>query len=297
MLDGCHFHITLPIDLWSEATVQLGEEALVLVADTAGGKECTKALAAVNLAMSHLGLKQMGAALSLTSPLPRGKGMASSTADVAAAIAATAAATGRYVQPSDIARLALHIEPTDGLMFPGLALFDHRDGRLMESLGEPPPMAVLVLEFAGAVDSVAFNRVDRRPALEARQPQWREVVGMVRSGIASKDVALIGQAASLDSLTYEAVVPRPELPALLQLAKDTGAAGVNIAHSGTVAGLLFPPDQDRLAYAAERARETLPGTAGLERAYTSRVVSGGLRLAGSQRVVSRSSAALQQPVR
>lgn len=77
------------------------------------------------------------------------KGMASSTAEVAASIEATALALGKEINKSDVARIALSIEPTDGCFFPGIVLFDHREGKLYESLGNPPPLDTLVLDFGG----------------------------------------------------------------------------------------------------------------------------------------------------
>ena len=44
----------------------------------------------------------------------------------------------------------------------------------------------------------------------------------------------------------------------MKLAKDAGALGVNVAHSGTVIGLLFDADAERITWAAHSARQRLP---------------------------------------
>ena len=44
-------------------------------------------------------------------------------------------------------RHRLGVEPTDGVMVPGLAMFDHREGRIKDSLGPPPPMEIVAIDF------------------------------------------------------------------------------------------------------------------------------------------------------
>ena len=86
--------------------------------------------------------------------------MASSTADIVAAIGVAAAALNAETSIFQQAELALSIEPSDGVLLPGIALFDQKRGQMARSLGAPPDMRVLVLEFAGVVDSESFNAVD-----------------------------------------------------------------------------------------------------------------------------------------
>ena len=136
MLDGVVCMVTCPIDLRSTATVQLSPGDGVVQAPS----DSPKAKLAVQATLTVLGEAKTDARLHLDSPLPRGKGMASSTADVSAAIAATASAAGRELAPEQIAEIALAIEPSDGVMFPGIVLFDHRKGRVSRVLGPPPPM-------------------------------------------------------------------------------------------------------------------------------------------------------------
>ncbi len=119
----------------------------------AGPTNAPKARRAVALTLDFLGRRDLDARLNLDSSLPRAKGMASSTADVAAAIGATAAALGTSFGPRQQADLALAVEPSDGVMLPGIALFDHLGGRIAQSLGQPPAMRVLALEFGDEIDT------------------------------------------------------------------------------------------------------------------------------------------------
>lgn len=277
-LAGQHFHVTCPIDIYATVSVDLYSGSNVVV----GPKDCPKAVHAVHLALEKLDANDTWAIVEVSDPLPRGKGMASSTADVAAAIAATGIAFGKPFDAMDIARLALQVEPSDGLMFPGIVAFDHRSGSMYEALGNPAPLRILILDFGGAVDTQMFNARDLGASLNQRETRWRESLALVREGLQSGDTRLIGHGATLDSITYAEVVTRPHLPGLLALAKDVGALGVNTAHSGTVMGLLFDLQAD-LSRPAREARARFPQ---LEGVYTQTIVAGGTREVARQDAVS-----------
>ncbi len=251
---GVHFHVTCPIDIYSEAVVEMDGAS----AHYRFPPGRTKSLAAVKKTLDFLGHEGASASLEIHSPLPLAKGMASSTADVAASIEATALALGKEISKSDIARVALSIEPTDGCFFPGIALFDHREGKLYESLGNPPPLDILVLDFGGEVDTMAFNRIDRSFLLRSLEPRFKEALAMARQGLKTGDTRLIGEAATLSSRTHQVVLFKPHLEAVIALAKETGAVGVNIAHSGTVIGVLLEKGKQEPEEIASFIRKHIP---------------------------------------
>lgn len=59
-------------------------------------------------------------------------------------------------------------------------------------------------------------------------------------------------------MAHQSVLPKPQLPGVLALGRDAGASGVNAAHSGTVLGLLFPDDAERVSWARRRAWKRVP---------------------------------------
>ncbi len=271
MLNNAVVMVTCPIDRFAKATVDISPgEGLV-----DGPSDCPKSIRAVELALEHLGRTDVNAVLSVESPIPRAKGMASSTADVLAAMTATAAALKAQLSVRQQAALALAVEPSDGTMFPGVALFDHRQGRVSRSLGDPPPMQVLVLEFNEKVDTAAFNSVDRRAEWESHSRPFAEALGMIALGMKAGDGRLIGQGATTNAIAYQEVFPNRHLEDVLSLGRTTGAVGVNVAHSGSVVGLLFLEDQSQFNWAAEQARLTLPG---LTAVHPHRLIGGGVRL-------------------
>lgn len=276
MLDGTPVMVTCPIDLFSIATVELSEGA----GRVHGPSTSSKASGAVAQTLAFLGRDDMDARLRLESQVPRKKGMASSTADVAAAIGATAAALKSQIEVRRQAELALAIEPSDGVMLPGVALFDHRSGRIARSLGQPPSMRVLVLEFSGVVDTEGFNAVDRDAELRRQEARFGEALALITAGLESGDEELIGRGATQSALAHQTVLPKPQLPTVLALSRAAGAVGVNVAHSGTVMGLLFSDDTERVTWASHQARNRLCGLAAV---HDRRIIGGGV-VQGSPRV-------------
>ena len=184
--------------------------------------------------------------------------MASSTADVAATIGATALALGRGLGPMEIAGLALSVEPSDGLMFPGVALFDHRRGLRAETLGPAPAMRVVVLDFGGSVDTVKFNGEEGIAPTPLEEECWRRSISLIRNGLRSGDLRLVGEGATLSARLLRRGPLGRHLAPVLGIVEQTGALGISLAHSGTVMGLLFPDEEGRAQEAVRSVRRQLP---------------------------------------
>ena len=270
MLGDVYFLVTCPIDFFARVQVQLykGDPGVAATA------QCIKAVSAVKATLAYLGREELGARLTIHNPIPRSKGMGSSTADVAAAISATGLALNQQLTPSVVGQLALSVEPTDGVMFPGVALFDHREGRRMEELGAPPPMEIVALDFGGTVDTLEFNQVDRRDLWQSLQPQTDEALRLVRLGIREGDPASVGQGATISAEAGQQVLFKRQLPRVKEFTDSVGAVGVNVGHSGTVIGILLDAMERRGRSVFRQARETF---ADAEMVHHFRLLGGGLR--------------------
>lgn len=268
-MDGIPFHISCPVDLFSRVTVSLATGS-----GLSWPEDCPKAGAALKAALSRNGGGGWGGWLSVASPIPRGKGMASSTADVLGAVAAAGLALGRPVEPEAIARIGLNVEPSDGTIFPGVVLFDHRGGRLLKPLGPPPPLHIVVLDFGGEVDTIEFNRVDRSALLRSLEPRAAEAAALVEDGIRRGDTALIGEGATLSALAHQQVLYKPYLEPVLALSRQAGGVGVCVGHSGTVVGVLLDPRQRSREEVARFLKGRLPG---IQRVFLVSLIGGGYR--------------------
>ena len=271
MVGGAYFLVTCPIDLYSTATATLYEGCGSVDAPP----DAPKSRRAAELTLARCGRRDADVSLMLSSPLPRGKGMASSTADVSATIAATADALRAELPAERIAQIALQIEPSDGVMLPGIAMLDHKRGSSIRTLGPPPPMRVVVLDFGGNIDTLAFNGVNRDSALKRMEAEFGDALALIERGIRDGSASDVGAGATLSAIANQRLLYKPQLDAALRLAEGLGAVGVNAAHSGTVLGILFEDDAELTEYAVSHVWKNLLG---IKRIYNRRIVSGGVVL-------------------
>ena len=275
--DGADFLVTCPINQFSRATVALraGDGS---VHSVRGIDHLPKTRQAVAIALdeltAQLGIDHLSAQVSIANPIPPGKGMGSSSADITAAIGALGNAAGHPFPPDSIARIALSVEPTDGVMFPGITLFDHRQGSVVEPLGPPPPMEVIVIDPGGVVDTLEFNRIDRTQQWQEIADHTAEALSLVREGIRRSDPALVGRGATISALSGHPPASAQWVARAAAFAEEQRAAGINAAHSGTVVGILLDAQQRRSKPLYRRAQETF---ADAESVQHFRIINGGVR--------------------
>jgi L-threonine kinase len=232
---GVHIHVSAPIDKY--ATAEFSPAAGPFY----GPPNSRKAVQAVLQLCSAYGFEASGR-LELNSPFPRGKGLGTSTADIAASLSAVAAANGVSLSESEIAKLALSVEPTDGSIFSGIVLFDHRNGAILERLGEAPPARLLIVDTGGSVDTVVYNRRIEDKLLVTNEQTTRNALELVRSALREHDVEKLGAAARASAIAHQAILHKPGFAEIDNIGRMLGAVGIGAAHSGTVCTLFFPPD-------------------------------------------------------
>ena len=135
-------------------------------------------------------------------------------------------------------------------------------------------MEIVALDFGGTVDTVEFNKVDRRSLWESVQPETSQALELVRSGVEKGDPLLVGQGSSISAIAGQHVLPKPHLAAVQDFAKDVGAVGVNVGHSGTIIGVLLDARQRRGKSTFRRACEAFPEA---EMVHHFRLMGGGLQ--------------------
>jgi L-threonine kinase len=267
---GTPFLLTCPIDLYSTATVHEGEQ----------GPLQPKAKAALAATLAYLGQPAFPYSLSIQSQLPPGKGMASSTADIAAVSVAVATALGKTLSAAEIGHLAATIDAVDGVFAHGLALVNYSTGDILRTYGPVPPMKIAILDAGGIVQTEDFHA-----ATDRLVPAHTEAAAQALASLKDKVTAeTLGKAAIpvLEGILMKAegfslTLTGYDLEQLIRLAKQHGALGVNTAHSGTICGILFPAD--RREADIEETAKTIAGTLGTYTYYrTVRLISGGVRI-------------------
>ena len=280
MTGGAHFLVTCPINQFSRATATLrvgGSEWSDVAVH--GIDHLPKTGQAVSQALSELaprlGVASLSAEVAVANPIPAGKGMGSSSADITAAVGAVGMAAGQPFSPEAIARIALSVEPTDGVMLPGISLFDHRCGSIAESLGPPPPMEVIVIDTGGTVDTLEFNRIDRTARWHKVASRTDEALELAREGMRRGDAGLVGRGATISALAGHLPATAEWVERAAAFAGEESAVGVNVAHSGTVVGILLDARERRSKPVYRRAVEAF-GDA--ESVGHFRVIGGGVRV-------------------
>lgn len=220
----------------------------------------TKARDAARAALERAGVPHWGGYLKIASATPPGWGLGSSTSDVVAAIRAVMDITRRCFSAREIARLAVDSErASDSIMFVERAvLFAHREGRVLEELhGGLPPLEVLGFladDSEQGIDTLSWRRA--RYTWEEIE-LFRPLLGLLRRAVASGDARLLGRVATASARLNQRHLPKPRLERVIALAGEIGAAGVQVAHSGTVMGLLFDAGTTQLDARMSAARESL----------------------------------------
>lgn len=268
--NGVNFLVPSPVNLYSVAQVTLRPNT-----ELTGSPKQVKALEAVRKTLSFLGNPDLGGELCLDSQIPWGKGMASSTADIGAAIAATASALGISLSPRDLAALAISIEPTDGTLFPGITLVDHVKGYWRLPLGKGPAAEILVADLGGEVDTLEFNARPELPERNrANEAQTRKAFYLVRRGIQEKSLSLLAQGASMSAEANQVILPKPLLREIREWSLTRGCAGVIAAHSGTVLGLIYPSGRE-LKQEEDSLHKAFPGVG---ESWRVQLIEGGVKV-------------------
>jgi uncharacterized protein involved in propanediol utilization len=256
------FLVTLPIMRWSVARIGLAPGATELRVEP-GHKH--KALAVARSVLSCHGVAH-GGRLVVTSELPEGKGMASSSADLVATIRAVGKAIGRPVTPRTAEAFLRLVEPTDGLMYRDVVAYYHRRVQLCRTLAPPPPLTIVGLDEGGQVDTVRFNA--SRPAIDAReQREYASLLDRLGSALARGDLATLGWVATRSAVLNQARCHKRHLGQMLEIRRFVRALGVVVAHSGTVLGLLISdadPDYPRKVADATAACRELAGNVSVD---------------------------------
>ncbi|MBC7140983.1 MAG: propanediol utilization protein [Rhodobacteraceae bacterium] len=178
-----------------------------------------------------LGLPLSGR-VTMRATMPAGGGAGASTA----ALVALARLAGARLRPEALARAATGSEgASDPLMFPAAErlLWASRAGRVLDALPPLPRLDVIG----------GFHGPPRRT--EARDKAFPDIADLIdpwrRAAAAGRAAALAELAAISAARTL--ALRGPEGDPTADLARQLGAAGLVIGHTGSARGLLFLPDR------------------------------------------------------
>lgn len=262
--DGQPFMVTCPIGLYSRALVTDSTSA-----KTGFGR---KANIALKNTVSFMGFTDFPLGIALESQLPTGKGMAASTADIVAVIQAVATAIDDELAPETLAELAAGIEPTDGVFYPGIVRMNYMTGELLETYGDVPKLIIAMFDTGGTINTVEFHSDYSTNAGNTDSPaELLEAVDSLTKDFSPENIARV---ATISARANQKLVEKPQLEEIIDFVKSQGALGVNVAHSGTMMGILFSPDESmkKVMNVVQLIGEKFPH---MEYFETERLISGG----------------------
>lgn len=218
-----------------------------------------KARRAAELTINAFGSPGRGGSLAIDGNIPLSRGMGSSTADVLASIQAVLNWLGLEVASDAVMHIAVSAETAcDSTLFRQQAvLFAHREGVVMESFRRPlPPVDFISID---TTPGVTVDTLELEPAHydQLEIETFRPLRGLLRTAIKNADARMLGRIATASARINERFLPKPRLAEIETIGARFDAIGIQVAHSGTVVGLMFDAKDQKAFGNIERAAAAL----------------------------------------
>lgn len=199
-----------------------------------------KAECAARSTLAFLNQAELGGTVTIESDIPQGAGYGSSTADVIATIRAVADAWGVRLPRLTESKIAIAAEmASDAVAFAEQpTLFAHRAGDLIEIFaGDFPELSIVGFNTGDPVVETSSFPPARYSSIEIEQ--FRVLRAITAHSIRAGDGKLLSRVASESAIINQRHHPLTRFREIQEIAKLTAAWGVQIAHSGNIAGLIF----------------------------------------------------------
>ena len=240
VLDNEEYLSSYAINLFSVATLEEGKEVI-----HTGPTKSRKAMELVFEKFNIPVEESKKISLNINSQIPIGKGMASSTADIGATIKATLSMLGKSLTGEEISKLAVKIEATDSLLLNRHSIFNPLTADIKKYMGGIENAKVVILEPDDILDTKSIRMT---PNYRMYKMQNKEIIkesfSLLDEGLARNDLSLVGKACTYSSLANENIHKKPFLKEIIEVSNKFECYGVNIAHSGTVIGILMDKEMD-----------------------------------------------------
>lgn len=226
--------ISLPIQRFSWCYYTLGADGNDTV-DFENRLKCKRAVASY-LRRNDLALPS--GSWTFSSELERGRGMASSTADMVATIRCLDSIFSRQSGSEEIAELLRPIERSDSVFLSSYALYLSGLQRPVRILNSNTSFHAFYIDEGESVDTESTTPAlisHYRDSFETYQQTLAEMLDAFDTG----NLGAIAKCATRSAVLGQTVVPKRTLPALLDNQEALGADGIVVAHTGSLIGYLF----------------------------------------------------------
>lgn len=173
--------------------------------------------------------------------IPLAKGCSSSTADILAVIQACSYFQGGRLGAKEATQRACQIEPTDSLAFNNWTVINPLTGQVIWETDWQPRLGVYMLEPSDRVNTLEIVRQSRSSYYPTQSAA--DIFPLFQKACHERNLELLGEVATLSGELNNQRLSKPFFKELEILVKSFGFLGINVAHSGTVVGILLSPDQ------------------------------------------------------
>ncbi|MGW1139423.1 GHMP family kinase ATP-binding protein [Streptomyces zhihengii] len=197
-----------------------------------------KAQRAVRLFLERTGRTLPPGRLSAHSDLTVGVGMASSTADIVAALRCLFRVFALPEDPDAVRDVLASIERADSVFLEEFALYLSARHRVVRRLGTGTVFHTAFVTEPGTVDTSATTPVLLRH-YRRRGDEYERCLTDLLKGFSSGDAAAVARAATTSAVLSQEALPKRTFSAVLAHREEFGADGVFVAHTGSLVGYLF----------------------------------------------------------
>ena len=207
-----------------------------------------KTTRALELLISQHRLRLPSGRWVFSSDLEVGKGMASSTADIVAAIRCVGQILGRRFRTHDVMNVLRHVERSDSVFLEEAALYLSERHEIVVRFGRSLGYTAAYLVEPNVVDTEAMRDCLVNHYLR-HETEYRALLDLFVSAAARKDPFLVAQAATESARLSQRCLPKRRFSALRSAMRSLAADGLFVAHTGSVAGYLYvrPPTPSQRA--------------------------------------------------
>lgn len=186
--------------------------------------------------------------IEIQSNIPKGKGFASSTADLCGTYHSLIKLFNREFHEEELIRECIKIEPTDSIIFNKMTIFDYKKGIFKDSVGDYLEFYLLVFEGQNTVNTVEFNKKVSVPLSSID-----DIIDDLKDGIRQKDIKKIAQVSTESIIRNQNRLKYDILSEVIRQKDITGGLGVLGAHSGDLMAIIFD-DLERVQRALKKTK-------------------------------------------
>ncbi len=172
--------------------------------------------------------------IEIQSNIPKGKGFASSTADLCGTYHSLIKLFNREFHEEELIRECIKIEPTDSIIFNKMTIFDYKKGIFKDSVGDYLEFYLLVFEGQNTVNTVEFNKKVSVPLSSID-----DIIDDLKDGVRQKDIKKIAEVSTESIIRNQNRLKYDILWDIIRLKDITGGLGIVGAHSGDLMAVIY----------------------------------------------------------